>query len=273
MRFGVLGTGYWAAETQATALAAHPDVELAAVWGRDPAKAHALDAVDAVAIALPPDVQADLAVQAANAGKHLLLDKPLALTVDAADAVVRAVDEAGVGSVVFFTNRFMPNVDAFLNDVAARSWDGARATMFASIFQSGSPYAGSVWRRERGGLWDIGPHALSVVVPVLGPIANITALAGPHQTSYLLLRHESGAVSTLELTLDAPSAATHFEFTFYGEDGRVTVPDWGLSPVQAFGVVIDQLLSTVASGATHPFGVHFARDVVAILAEAERQIR
>jgi predicted dehydrogenase len=289
MRFGVFGTGYWAAETQATGIAAHPDAELAGVWGRDPAKARALgerfgvpayeqvaqllDAVDAVAIALPPDVQADLAIQAANAGKHLLLDKPLALTVEAADAVVRAVDDAGVGSVVFFTNRFMPNVDAFLNDVATRSWDGARASMFASIFQDGSPYAGSVWRRERGGLWDIGPHALSVVVPVLGPIATVTALAGPHQTSYLLLRHENGAVSTLELTLDAPSAATHFEFTFYGEDGRVTAPDWDLSPAQAFGVAIDQLLSTVASGTPHPFGVHFARDVVAVLAEAERAIR
>src|SRR5262245_8743489 len=238
MRLGVLGTGYWAAETQATAIAAHPDVELAGVWGRDPAKARALGerfgvsayeqvaellaAVDAVAIALPPDVQADLAVQAANAGKHLLLDKPLALTVPAADAVVRAVDENGVGSVVFFTNRFMPNVDAFLNEAANREWDGARASMFASIFQPGNPYAGSVWRREKGGLWDIGPHALSVVVPVLGPVATVSAVAGPHQTSYLLLRHESGAVSTLELTLDAPSAATHFEFTFFGEDGRVS---------------------------------------------------
>ncbi|HEU4898943.1 MAG TPA: Gfo/Idh/MocA family oxidoreductase, partial [Actinomycetota bacterium] len=85
MRFGVLGTGYWAQEAHATALAAHPDAELAAVWGRDPARTDAAAArfgvaghtdldrllaeVDAVAIAVPPDVQAELAVRAAAAGR------------------------------------------------------------------------------------------------------------------------------------------------------------------------------------------------------------
>ena len=38
LRFGVLGTGYWAQEAHATALARHPDTELVAVWGRDPAR-------------------------------------------------------------------------------------------------------------------------------------------------------------------------------------------------------------------------------------------
>jgi predicted dehydrogenase len=288
MRFGVLGTGHWATHTQASAIASHPDVELAGVWGRNPDRAAALGerfgvpayqtvadllaVVDAVAIAVPPDVQAELAVQAARAGKHLLLDKPLALTVDAADAVVRAVDDAGVACVVFFTNRFIASIDAFLRDAARQDWDGARATMFASIFQPGSPYADSPWRHEKGGLWDIGPHALSVVVPVLGPVTGLTAMAGRHDTSHLVLRHESGAVSTIEVTLDAPPAATYFELTFYGPQGRVGVPEADLTQVQAFGVAIDQLLSTVATGQPHPFGARFGRDVVAILAEAERQI-
>ena len=288
MRFGVLGTGHWATHTQASAIAAHPDVELAGVWGRNPTKAAALGerfgvpaygdvsdllaTVDAVAIAVPPDVQAGLAIQAARAGKHLLLDKPLALTVEAADAVVAAAEDAGVASVVFFTNRFITNIDAFLRDAARHGWDGARATMFGSIFQPGSPYAESPWRRDKGGLWDIGPHALSVVVPVLGPVAALTAIPGRHDTSHLLLRHESGAVSTLELTLDAPPAAMCFEVIFYGPPGRLSLPEPDLTQVQAFGVAIDQLLSTVALGQPHPFGVHFAREVVAILAEAERQI-
>mgnify|MGYP001948023311 CR=1 FL=1 len=37
LRFGLLGTGYWAAETHAAALRAHPGATLAGVWGRDPA--------------------------------------------------------------------------------------------------------------------------------------------------------------------------------------------------------------------------------------------
>jgi predicted dehydrogenase len=137
VRFGLLGTGHWAADTHGATLATHSTAELVAVWGRDPAKAatvagqlgarayddvEALFAdVDAVAIALPPDVQAGLAVRAARAGCHLLLDKPLALTVEAADEVVEAVDKAGVASLVFFTNRFRPEIEKFLANARAPS--------------------------------------------------------------------------------------------------------------------------------------------------------
>ena len=44
LRFGVLGTGYWAQEAHATALAGHPDTELVGVWGRDPDKTGAFAA-------------------------------------------------------------------------------------------------------------------------------------------------------------------------------------------------------------------------------------
>ena len=90
--------------------------------------------VDAVAIALPPDVQAPLAARAARAGKHLFLDKPLALSVTAADDVVAAVTDAGVRSVVFFTSRFRPEVVEILDRaVATGGWDGGRATILGSL--------------------------------------------------------------------------------------------------------------------------------------------
>jgi predicted dehydrogenase len=92
MRFGVVGTRYWARETPAAALAAHPGAYMVAVWGRPLARAAELAGavgvrpcervddmsadVDAVAFAVPPDVQAKLAVRAATHGCHLLLDKP-----------------------------------------------------------------------------------------------------------------------------------------------------------------------------------------------------
>jgi predicted dehydrogenase len=287
MRFGLLGTGHWAAQTQAEGLRAHPDAELVGVWGRDPAKAdelagrfgavgyadldQLLSDVDAVTIAVPPDVQAELAVRAAAAGRHLLLDKPLALTVEAADRVVDAVRAAGVASIVFFTHRFHSTVDAFLTDAATRSWDLARITWLASIFQAGNPYGGSAWRREKGGLWDVGPHALSLVLPVLGPVVRVEAMAGPHDTSHVLLRHESGAVSSLTLTLDAPMGGTLIESVFYGAHGLVPVPPSGGTAVAAFGAAISQLI--VAAGETgpsrHPCDVRFGREVVAILAAAE----
>src|SRR5512142_186287 len=95
LRFGVAGTGYWAETVHLSALSAHPDATLVGVWGRSPEKAEALarnfgiasfrrfdemlDQIDALSIALPPQIQAGLALAAANAGKHLLLEKPLAM--------------------------------------------------------------------------------------------------------------------------------------------------------------------------------------------------
>lgn len=289
MRFGLLGTGYWATETQGTALAAHPEADLVGVWGRDPAKADAvarrfdarpytdIDAligdVDAVAVALPPDIQAELATRFALAGRHLLLDKPLALTVSAADTLVDAVDAGGVASVVFFTNRFVPAIDAFLDaQAAAGGWYAAQVIMHASIFQPDNPYGASRWRKERGGLWDIGPHALSVVVPLLGEVAEVTAVDGSRDTVNIIARHEGGAASALSLTLNAAPNATAFEWVFYGEGGVAVLPPGDATPVQAFGRAVDDLLRMAAANPaerSHPCDVRFGRSVVRTLAAAE----
>lgn len=285
MRFGLLGTGHWAREVHGPALAAHPDVEFAGVWGRDQAKTAALGerfgvpvfadaddliaAVDAVAIALPPDVQAGLALRAARAGRHLLLDKPLALSVTDADEIVSAVRASGVASVVFFTNRFRPVVaDLLRQAVETGGWHGGRCTLFGSIYGPGSPYAESAWRQRHGGLWDIGPHALSLLVPVLGEVTAVTAVAGPRQTMYVALTHDTGAVSTMELTLDAALPAVLFENKLHGESGWLTFEGFEALPVEAYGRAVTELLASVPTG-EHPLDVRFARDVVAILAAAE----
>ena len=275
MRFGLLGTGYWAAETHAAALVAAPGTTLAAVWGRDPAKAAALAdrygirpyedvddllaAVDAVAIALPPQVQAPLAARAARAGKHLFLDKPLALTVEAADEVVAAVDATGVGSVVFFTSRFNPPAVEFLRAaVATGGWDGGRATLLGSVV--GTPYDASPWRHEYGGLWDVGPHALSLLIPVLGPVAGVSAALGPHQTATALLSHESGAVSTMTLSLASPVST--WDVSFYGTSG------WGSVPPVTDAVPAAVAALEALTAGDRSCDVHFARDVVAVLVRA-----
>jgi predicted dehydrogenase len=277
MRFGLLGTGHWAAEAHAPALIAAPDVTLAGVWGRDPEKAALLagrygtrayedvDAllaeVDAVAIALPPDVQAPLAARAARAGKHLFLDKPVALTTAAADEVVDAVVATGVHSVVFFTNRFKPSVIEFLRaTIETGGWDGGRATILGSL--AGGPFDDSPWRHEYGGLWDVGPHALSILLPVLGPVVRVTAAAGPHQTTTVLLAHEGGAVSTMALSLAAPPAASTWDVSFYGDAGWTSTAAEGDAVPAAVAA-----LGALAAGDTD-CDVSFGRDVVAVLESA-----
>jgi predicted dehydrogenase len=198
-----------------------------------------------------------------------LLDKPLALTVADADAVVAEVDSRNLASVIFFTHRYQPTtVEALAQATETGGWHGGYAISFGSIYGEGNPYAESVWRQEHGGLWDIGPHALSVLIPVLGPVRSVVAVSGPRQTTHVTLTHSSGAVSTMSLTLDCAPLASRAETTLHGESGWVTLPTFDGNAIGSLSRAITQLIEARPSG-RHPLDVRFGRDVVAILAAAE----
>ncbi|MEV0476183.1 Gfo/Idh/MocA family protein [Streptomyces prunicolor] len=290
MRIGLLGTGPWAQMAHAPALSGHDAWDFAGVWGRRPdaakelADAHGVPAyddvdalladVDAVAVALPPSIQAELAVRAARAGRHLLLDKPLAPTVEQGRAVVDAVREAGVASVVFFTTRFQPETEAWVTEqAAAEGWFTARAEWLGSVFTSDSPFAASPWRQEKGALWDVGPHALSVLLPVLGDVRRVAAaVRGPGDTVLLVLDHVGGASSTLTLSLTAPTAAAGATVELRGEVGVTSLPDSSGNAVSALVRAADALSEAVRTGRPHPCDAVFAQRVTEILAEAEAMV-
>ncbi|WP_328436519.1 Gfo/Idh/MocA family oxidoreductase [Streptomyces sp. NBC_00444] len=290
MRIGLLGTGPWAQMAHAPALSEHPDLDFAGVWGRRPEAAKELaerhgtrsyddvDAlladVDAVAVALPPDIQAGLAARAARAGCHLLLDKPLALTVEDGRAVVEAVREAGVASVVFFTTRFQTRTEAWITEQAERGgWFTARAQWLGSVFTSDSPFA-TPWRREKGALWDVGPHALSVLLPVLGDVRRVAAVAsGPGDTAHLVLEHAGGASSTLTLSLTAPPAAGGAEVELRGEAGVTLLPEGAEGAVAALTRAADALRTAARTGQPHACDAGFALRVTEILSAADAKLR
>jgi len=289
LRFGLAGTGYWASITHAPALASTPGVEFAAVWGRNAGAAAAIAAeyditahddvdafladVDAVAFSVPPQVQTTLAVRAARAGKHLLLEKPIATSESAADALARSVEEAGVASVVFFTARFQPEVRAWLADVTRQGgWSGGCAVWLGTALLASSPF-NTPWRNDKGGLWDLGPHVVSLLWAALGPVRSVTADGGPADVAHLVLHHESGATSTVTVTLSASEAAECFELYVWGTPGRSAVPPETERPVTALRTALTELSENARSGRLeHPCDVRFGRDVGRVLAQAERQI-
>ncbi|MFC9648305.1 MULTISPECIES: Gfo/Idh/MocA family protein [unclassified Streptomyces] len=295
LRIGLLGTGPWAERTHAPALAAHPGLELSGVWGRRPEAAAALAAAhdttahsgevgldalfaesDAVAFALPPDIQAPLAARAAAAGCHLLLDKPVATTVAGAREVADAVAAGGVASVVFCTLRFAAGTVGWLGEQSAKGgWFTAHAYWLGALYSPGSetsPYADSPWRREKGGLWDVGPHALSVLIPVLGDVTEVTAVRTEPDLTHLVLRHVSGAASSVAVSLSAPKAGAGTGIELRGRHGTATLPEkWG-DPVTSFGAAADALLESVRTGRPHACDVRFGLRLTEILAEAEQRL-
>jgi predicted dehydrogenase len=290
MRFGLVGTGPWAGLAHGPGLLAAADVELVGVWGRNAGKAEMLasglgvrgftdyDAllaeVDAVAFAVPPDIQAPLAIAAAKAGKHLLLDKPVALDIDDARAVRDAVGEAGVASVVFFTDRFIDASRAWIDQVTATGgWSGGWLRWFSALQEPGNPFGASPWRHERGGLWDTGPHALSTLSATLGPIISIRATGGAGDLVALVLAHESGAQSTVSLTQFAPAAAAGFEAAVWGDSGVSYMPQRpeGDEPIP-LATAAEELVAAARNGTVHPVDVAFGTAIVELIAEAQRQL-
>ncbi|MEZ0490925.1 Gfo/Idh/MocA family protein [Kineococcus sp. TBRC 1896] len=296
-RFAVLGTGHWARTTHGRALAGHPDVEFAGFWGRDADRARAaaaefragswsgeegltdlLGRVDAVTLALPPDVQADLAVRAADAGVHVLLDKPVATDLAAADRLAEAVQRGGVSSVEFLTYLFMPEITDWLAQMAALAaehgpWEGGVFRWAGSIDTPGNPYAGSRWRRERGGLWDTGPHALSIVRSLFGEVVAVAAARGPRDAVGVALEHRDGAGTTLSLTLTAPEGTGGSFATVWGPGGRHDLPRFTGTPPEGFARAVDRLRAAAATGVPDALDVRNGRDAVAVLAAVEAHLR
>ncbi|MFC4334769.1 Gfo/Idh/MocA family protein [Salininema proteolyticum] len=290
VRIGLVGTGHWARTAHAAALSAHDGVDFTGVWGRDSAKTAALaeeygvqaypsframlDSVDAVAFAVPPNVQAGYAIEAARAGKHLFLDKPTALTVEDAAALATETAERDRASVVFFKWRFDPPTADFARRGADGTWDYGRAVMRNDALAEGSPYAPSQWRHDEGGLWDVGPHALSLLLPALGPVDAVSAVGSSHSTTTVLLHHRDGGASTMALSLKTPREASEMEVVIAGESGSERLPDWGRTPVPAYHSALDELLHQITTGENrHGCDAAFGRDVVAVLSAADEAAR
>jgi len=288
LRFGLVGTGHWARIAHAPALASTDGIDFTAVWGRNSGAAaelagryHAtpyhdvsefVASVDAVAFAVPPDAQAPIAIRAARAGKHLLLEKPIAISTADADALVGAVEQAGVASVVFFTARFQADVRSWLSEVAATGgWAGGCAVWLGSALRAGNPF-NTPWRREKGGLWDLAPHLISLLWASLGPVRSVTARAGPADVTHLILAHQPGPTSTVTVTLNAPQSAEFSDLFLWGEAGRSAAPVEADEPVTPLRTALTELAANVRSGQTaHPCDVRFGREVGRVLADAQRQ--
>lgn len=222
-RIGLVGTGIWAAEVHARAILADPSVQLAGVWGRsEQGRARIADEfgvvrfddfesmiedVDIVAFAIPPNAQASLAVTAARKGKLLLLEKPIALDLDAALGLQEAVVSGGASAVVFTTHSWLADTAAWIESLSREGqWDSAFVEMTSNVLTYDNPFSQSRWRHQRGALWDLGPHALSILIPVLGRVVKVVAMRSGDDTTHITARHTTGALSSVVLGLRSRTA-------------------------------------------------------------------
>lgn len=272
----------------APGLADHPATVLSAVWTRRPDAATALahehaaevagsfedllDRVDAVAFAVPPSVQAELAPHAARAGKHLILEKPLAPDLARAERVAESVADAGVAALLMLTLRYaLPTRDWLAGLADVGGWAGGSGRWLSGALLS-DRYGNAVWRHELGALGDIGPHVFDLLDAALGEITSV--LAARHTDGdlwHVLFEHAGGATSTATLAARLPVTPTAVEFAVYGEHGLRLLGREPDGAATSYTALLDDLAALVDSGIrTHPCdvtrGVHLQR----VLADCAR---
>jgi UDP-N-acetyl-2-amino-2-deoxyglucuronate dehydrogenase len=251
--FGIVGTGTIAA-MHADAIAALPSARLAAVTDVDASAAAAfaasrgtaaerdLDAllarsdVDIVCVCVPSGQHAEVGLRAVKAGKHLAVEKPVDVTLEAADRLIGAARDAGVALTVISQHRF----DAGLIEARRLIDEGALGRLVlgeasTKWYRSQAYYDSAAWRgtwaMDGGSLLNQGIHYVDLLRWCMGPVAEVTAVCTTqaHQieaedTSLAIVRFTSGAVGTIMSSTAAfPGFPQRLEIT--GTKGTVIVED------------------------------------------------
>jgi predicted dehydrogenase len=226
---------------------------IAAFFGRDPAKAEAMAArhggsafgryedflahrpMDLVVIGSPSGAHAEQGIAAAERGLHVLVEKPIDVTVARGAALVAAAETAGVGLGVLFQDRLKPDL-VRLREFVRGGGIGRVLLASARVKWHRPPeyYSASRWRGTKaqdGGaaLVNQGIHTVDLLLWLLGPVARVHALTARQMHSIegedvalALLRFASGAVATLEATTVAfPGYPRRLEIS--GTEGTLVV--------------------------------------------------
>jgi predicted dehydrogenase len=258
-------------------LAAGPDCTLTAVWARRRHQAQALAArhgavasdsfdellaaCEAIAFAVPPDVQAEFAARAAAARRPVLLEKPIGLDADEAQRLADVVESNGVVSQLVLTNRYRPSMRTFLEEASGFAATAARATFVAGGAIPGGYFA-TPWRVEHGALLDLGPHVLDALDVTLGPIVDVHAAGDPLGVVAVTCVHAGGAVSQATVSVTTPVEGNGLVVELFGsrgrlafDSGRVDAGDNGTDIGAAMAAIASDFAVAVRTGVSHPLDV------------------
>ncbi|HEV2295664.1 MAG TPA: Gfo/Idh/MocA family oxidoreductase [Tepidisphaeraceae bacterium] len=136
------------------------------------------DAVDAVVIATPNITHPPIAIAAAKAGKHVMCEKPLALNLSDALAMLRAAEEANVRHMTAFTYRFVPAM-RYMHHLISTGAIGGAYHFRAQRFQDWGD-RGLGWRQVKalagtGEMGDMLSHRIDYAHLLIGPIRRLVA--------------------------------------------------------------------------------------------------
>lgn len=254
VRWGLIGCGDISRKRVAPALIAAEHSQLIAVnrarteladsfareFGADRIYANWRDLVadpdiDAVYLATPVNLHAEQAIAAAEAGKHVLCEKPMAIAPADCARMISACDEGGVKLGVAYYRRFYPAIRR-IKEILASGEIGRPVLVEANAFERFNPAPGQdrAWLLDPvqsggGPMMDFGCHRIEIMLNLLGAVSitrSVTARAlfdrKVEDTAIAVLSFTCGTQGVLKVTHAARESQDTFDI--YGSEGTICAP-------------------------------------------------
>ncbi len=253
IRVGIIGTGAISQVVHLPILTERTDVTVAGVCDVDQPKAEAIadrfgvermasdddligdDEIDALIICTPTYLHEDLAIAALQAGKHVLVERPLALTAEATQNVVDVARQADRCLMVGMSHRFRPDAGALAAFVAGGELGNIFAVAGSSLTRR-MPFGRITWRQQQeqaggGALMDLGVQALDLGFWLVGypKITRVSAEmkdgeSGVEVSATVLAVSEGGIAFNIEVSWGLFAEADQHFARVMGTEGSGSLP-------------------------------------------------
>lgn len=239
---------------------------------------------DAVAVATPSGLHPQHGIAAARAGKHVISEKPMAISLAGADALVQACDAAGVQLFVVKQNRLNPAIQLLKRAVDKNRFGRlylANCTVRwtrPQEYYDQAPWRGT-WEFDGGAFMNQASHYVDLIQWLVGPVESVVAKTATlarrietEDSGAAVLKFRSGALGVLEVTMLTYPKNLEGSITLLGETGTVKIGGTAVNQVEQWTFAEhDPDDDLVASAATAPPNVYgfgheaYYRNVLAVL--------
>ena len=201
---------------------------------------------DAVAVLTPSGMHAEHTIRLAKHRKHIIVEKPMALTLDDADAMIRACDEAGIRLFVIKQNRFNVPVQK-----AREALDNGRfgKLVLGTVrvrwcrpqhYYDQDSWRGT-WKYDGGVLTNQASHHVDLLEWMLGDVESVfakstTALVNieAEDTAVVTLKFRNGALGIIEATTATRPKDLEGSLSILGENGSVVIGGFAVNQLQTW---------------------------------------
>ena len=324
----VVGAGFWAEEMHLPTFKRMSNVEVVSVvaaseaTARRVAEKHGIETwstefrqaisdprVTLVDVVAPNDVHAPAVIAAARAGKHAICIKPLGRTVEEADTMLEAVEEAGTRLFYAENVPFIPGVQEARRLVeSGHIGEVFRVKACEGI---GEPHSAWFFDRERvggGAIIDMAVHSIAFCEYIAGSrVRSVYADADSfvwgarteaEDTAVLTLRHENGVIGQCEDSWSLVGAMDS-RFEAFGSNGRILIDNLHRQPMQVMSTtgstglgpgwsyplpvpsyfadghqtMLEHFIECLQTGERSPVEGEYGRHIVAVAEAAHRSLR